>query len=936
MCEDLKKELTEVKEELQSIEGQIEELLERQQFLLDRKDNLTKLIQNTSAKPVSSASTSSSDGGDDSEKKWNKSDFPWSQKLDERRNVIFQIPNYRPHQLETMNATLSGKDCILIMPTGGGKSLCFQLPALVSKGITLVISPLISLMEDQLMTLHIVGIKATLLNAASSKEDVKEVHDAMATKTPKLKLLYVTPEKIAKSKRFMNRLEKMYEMGNFARIVIDEVHCCSQWGHDFRPDYKILGILKRQFPGVPILGLTATATTKVIQDVTKLLNIPQCLVLKASFNRPNLYYEVRVKSSNLKDNLDEISKVILTRFQGEAGIVYCFSQKDTEEITRGLQDRGIPAGCYHANISAARRTTVHRDWMQNKIQVIVATIAFGMGIDKPDVRFVIHHSISKSMENFYQESGRAGRDDNRAYCILFFRFGDIFRQSTMVFVERTGLDNLYGMLGYCLDTGRCRRSIIAQHFGEAWDSLQCNGMCDHCDASRTVHVELVDITSYCKDIFTILTEAGRTNQKVTGLKLVEAWLGKGVASLRVKTIQVPGLSREDCERVITYMIVEGYLKEVFHYTAYTTYSYLEPGPKANMVIKFDKKVSLNFERKARKEKTKPVAINSEKSAFVSNPVPSQSFNKPAIKSSSKKDKIKPVIINSEKSAFAAHPIISEDGSQPSAKKKQDKPSVKKRKPVVLSDSDDELDLDDDVYLPHSKKQKVTTKKFRDMDSVSSSLSKNSTVDGTISGSMEPPVVVLDDDSEDCSDWTSPAGPAAAAIANSTPLPDKESLRTKKKRKTPSVLTSEGAGNNSSADRKMKNLSSSGNNCDVSHTESCNSSGAQNSSSEFVELHSMYTSQLSAIDHHVGEKSSPDTSYSFASGGQPSFENSPQGNVSVVKRGDKKEKSSKLKLHKQSKLSKPDFQDNASCDGDEMETLEKVYSEQLEKIEKGEK
>lgn len=221
---------------------------------------------------------------------------------------------------------------------------------------------------------------------------------------------------------FMNKLEKMYDLGRFHRLVIDEVHCCSNYGHDFRPDYKFLGIMKRQFPTICILGLTATATINVIEDIKDILQLKNFVLFKASFNRPNLYYEIRDKPSNHELCVEEIADLIKTKFPKQSGIVYCFSQRECELVASDLRKRVIKAEPYHAQIDADQRSKVHNKWLKNETHVIVATIAFGMGIDKPNCRFVIHHSLSKSLENFYQESGRAGRDGEKAYSILFFRF----------------------------------------------------------------------------------------------------------------------------------------------------------------------------------------------------------------------------------------------------------------------------------------------------------------------------------------------------------------------------------------------------------------------------------------------------------------------------------------------------------------------------------
>ncbi|XP_071532180.1 ATP-dependent DNA helicase Q1-like isoform X2 [Panulirus ornatus] len=480
--------LKQVEQEVKSITQQIQILEGHKQKLLAKRDKLKDAIQQQRSAELA-------------ERDWEREDFSWSKELETIQKNVFKIPTLRAHQLPTINATMSGIDCILIMPTGGGKSLCYQLPALVSKGVTLVVSPLVSLMEDQLMGLKARGIQAKMLCAASTKEEVNDVHFDMTNSKSQLKLLYVTPEKLAKSKRFMAKLQKMHQMGRFVRLAIDEVHCCSQWGHDFRPDYKFLGIMRKMFSGTPILGLTATATSKVIQDIQKILDIQGCLVLKASFNRPNLFYEA-----------------------------------------------------------------------------VVATIAFGMGIDKPDVRFVIHHCISKSMENFYQESGRAGRDGKLAKCIIFWRFADLTRQSTMVFTEQTGLENLYGLISYCLDSHRCRRNIIAEHFDERWETADCQSMCDHCRTPR--ETKNLDTTKYGEHILMILTKATSMDQKLTGQKLIDLFMGKGPTKLRIKEATAAGLSRDRAENIVAFFLVDGFLREDFHFTPYNTISYIVPGPKA--------------------------------------------------------------------------------------------------------------------------------------------------------------------------------------------------------------------------------------------------------------------------------------------------------------------------------------------------------------------
>ncbi len=272
---------------------------------------------------------------------------------------MFKLEAFRPLQLETINVTLSRLDCLVIMPTGGGKSMTYFISALVDTGLTLVVSPLVSLIEDQLWILRSLGIQAESLNSNTSKEDLKRIQNEMTNQNSNMKLLYVTPEKLAKSKAFMNKLEKSYELKIFKRIVIDEVHCCSAYGHDFRPDYKFLGIMKRQFPNCSLLGLTATATQSVIDDIKKILNLQKFILFKSSFNRPNIFYEVKQKSSNHEECMNDIAKLIKNRFLNQSGIVYCFSQKESEQVAQELQSRGIRTGSYHANMDSNERLSFY-------------------------------------------------------------------------------------------------------------------------------------------------------------------------------------------------------------------------------------------------------------------------------------------------------------------------------------------------------------------------------------------------------------------------------------------------------------------------------------------------------------------------------------------------------------------------------------------------
>lgn len=573
-------EIAAIDYELQQIETELQKLQDRKKILTQRKE---KLRDDALLKKSFSLS----------KKNWNTENFEWSAKLRKTLKDVFKIDKLRELQLPTMNAIMSKEDVILIMPTGGGKSLCYQLPAVISKGITIVVSPLVSLMEDQLHGLHRLDIKAAMLCAKADKEIVKSTMNALVTKNSALKLIYVTPEYMAKSNRFMSKLQKAYEIGNLDRFAIDEVHCCSQWGHDFRPDYKFLGVLKSMFPGIPILGLTATAPAKIIVDVQKMLDISGCLVLRASFNRPNLYYEVRRKPADKETCLAMIENLLKNRFNDQSGIIYTTTIKDAEQLTSDLRSKSLKVGCYHAMLEAEYRSQVYSKWITGKYQVVVATIAFGLGIDKPDVRFVIHHCISKSMENFYQESGRAGRDGKKSTCIVLYRLADTFKLSTMVFQDKVGLQNLYKVLAYCLDQTSCRRSLIATHFEETWDKSDCAQMCDHCKKPGVK--KEIDITRYCRQLYDIMTKAVQSETRLTALKLVDAWYHKGATSLRVSGVPVPKFARETAEAIVGHLLVNGYLQEDFHFSSYTTISYLKRGPKSGLALGNDHKILFNYE-----------------------------------------------------------------------------------------------------------------------------------------------------------------------------------------------------------------------------------------------------------------------------------------------------------------------------------------------------
>ena len=486
--------------------------------------------------------------------------------LHESLHRIFGFSSFRSGQEAVVRDVLERKDVLALMPTGGGKSLCFQLPALLQPGVSIVVSPLIALMQDQVRLLADNGVAATYINSTLRGAEVQSRIAAMLR--GEYKLVYLAPERLLLTQFQEGPLERLASGPGISAFVIDEAHCVSEWGHDFRPEYRQLATLRRRHPRIPLLAFTATATARVRSDIIAQLSLRDPAVHLSSFNRPNLFYQVRPKNSR------SYAELLAEARRGGAGIVYCLSRRRVDELCEQLKSDGVSARPYHAGLEAAERRDNQEAFIRDDAQVIVATVAFGMGINKPDVRWVVHYDLPRTLEGYYQESGRAGRDGDPARCILYFGLADIRTADYLIQQkvdpesgepleeeQRIARQQLRQVLSYAEST-ECRRAIQLRYFDEIFAGA-C-GACDNCCEPK----ELEDLTLEAKQLLSCVARLAQRDERFGAAYIVDILRGsrsERVLSRNHDTLSVYGIGKsrslEDWRALVRSLLHQGLVAE---------------------------------------------------------------------------------------------------------------------------------------------------------------------------------------------------------------------------------------------------------------------------------------------------------------------------------------------------------------------------------------